>query len=146
MAIQRHGTSASTFPGNTPGGYVPAQGALFYTGAARDISLYYIGYFSQSIISSQAETLRLQLEKTEVPSPVHRKLFCSFIEMRQNKKVEAYLAEPSHRDDAPATEIEVHISLSYCNSASTKMLFSLLNVLHLAALPAYPVTASFGVS
>ncbi|MBG6247250.1 MULTISPECIES: DUF1987 domain-containing protein [Symbiopectobacterium] len=49
------------------------------------------------------------------------------------EKVGAYLAELSHRDDAPATEIEAHISLSYFNSSSTKMLFSLLNVLHLAA-------------
>lgn len=49
------------------------------------------------------------------------------------EKVEAYMAELSHRDDASATEIEVHISLSYFNSSSTKMLFSLLNVLHLAA-------------
>lgn len=49
------------------------------------------------------------------------------------EKVEAYLAEQSHRDDASATEIEVHISLSYFNSSSTKMLFSLLNILHLAA-------------
>ncbi|QZN95219.1 DUF1987 domain-containing protein [Symbiopectobacterium purcellii] len=55
------------------------------------------------------------------------------------EKVEAYLAELSHRDDASATEIEVHISLSYFNSSSTKMLFSLLNILHLAAQDAFTI-------
>lgn len=49
-----------------------------------NIALYYIGYFSQNIISSLAETLRLQLEKKQVPTAIRRKLFSSFIEMGQN--------------------------------------------------------------
>lgn len=84
MATQHYGTLTSTHPGNSPGGYATPHGALFNSSVAHNISLYYIGYFSQSIISSLAETLRLQLEKTEVPSPVRRKLFSSFIEMGQN--------------------------------------------------------------
>lgn len=84
MATQHHGTSPSTMSGNPPGGFSSPHAALFNTGAGSDISLYYIGYFSQNIISSLAETLRLQLEKNQVPSPVRRKLFSSFIEMGQN--------------------------------------------------------------
>lgn len=51
------------------------------------------------------------------------------------EKIQDYLAALAIHSDiarAPAP-IEVHISLIYFNSSSTKMLFSLLNVLHLAA-------------
>ncbi|MFC3394735.1 SiaB family protein kinase [Brenneria rubrifaciens] len=49
-----------------------------------DITLYYVGYFSQNIISSLAETVRLQLEKKQVPSGIRRKLFSAFVEVMQN--------------------------------------------------------------
>ncbi|SLM64091.1 MULTISPECIES: SiaB family protein kinase [Dickeya] len=48
------------------------------------IALYYVGYFSQNIVCSLAETVRLQLEKRCVPPAIRRRLFSSFIEMAQN--------------------------------------------------------------
>ncbi|PWC15203.1 hypothetical protein B4923_02730 [Brenneria roseae subsp. americana] len=57
---------------------------LFDATHQRDITLYYVGYFSQNIISSLAETVRLQLEKKQVPAGIRRKLFSAFIEMVQN--------------------------------------------------------------
>ncbi|MGM3175036.1 SiaB family protein kinase [Dickeya lacustris] len=50
----------------------------------QNIALYYVGYFSQNIVCSLAETVRLQLEKSSAPPPIRRKLFSSFIEMTQN--------------------------------------------------------------
>ncbi|MDD3519342.1 MAG: SiaB family protein kinase [Chromatiales bacterium] len=50
----------------------------------RDILFYYVGYFSQAIISSMAETVRLHLETNGVPSSTRRRLFSSFVEMAQN--------------------------------------------------------------
>ncbi|WP_121573012.1 SiaB family protein kinase [Brenneria alni] len=57
---------------------------FFDTTHQRDITLYYVGYFSQNLISSLAETVRLQLEKQQVPAGIRRKLFSAFIEMVQN--------------------------------------------------------------
>ncbi|WP_409310077.1 SiaB family protein kinase [Pectobacterium sp. B1J-3] len=57
---------------------------LFDATCRQDITLYYVGYFSQSIISSLAETVRLQLERKQVPAGIRRKLFSAFIEMGQN--------------------------------------------------------------
>ncbi|MEC5317947.1 SiaB family protein kinase [Brenneria populi subsp. brevivirga] len=57
---------------------------IFDSACQRDITLYYVGYFSQNIISSLAETVRLQLEKKQVPAGVRRKLFSAFVEMVQN--------------------------------------------------------------
>lgn len=55
--------------------------------------------------------------------------------------VQDYLSSLAlHSESAcPCHHIEVHISLSYFNSSSTKMLFSLLNVLHLAAQEGLPI-------
>ncbi|WJV55010.1 SiaB family protein kinase [Pectobacteriaceae bacterium CE90] len=50
----------------------------------QDLTLYYVGYFSQNIICSLAETVKLQLEKKQVPANVRRKLFSSFVEIVQN--------------------------------------------------------------
>lgn len=56
-------------------------------------------------------------------------------------KVQDYLTNLAiHSNIARSPDqIEVHISLSYFNSSSTKMLFSLLNVLHLAAQETLPI-------
>nr|WED68195.1 DUF6272 family protein [Pectobacterium colocasium] len=56
-----------------------------------DITLYYVGYFSQNIISSLAETMRLQLEK-QLPAGIRRRLFSTFVEMVQN--ITRYSAAP----------------------------------------------------
>ncbi|OSN04555.1 hypothetical protein AU510_11520 [Lonsdalea britannica] len=48
------------------------------------LTLCYIGYFSQNIICSLAEIIRLQLEKSSTPASLRRKLFSSFVEMSQN--------------------------------------------------------------
>jgi hypothetical protein len=50
----------------------------------RDIVFYYFGYFSQSIISAMAESVRLQLEKSDAAPSKRRKIFSSFVEMAQN--------------------------------------------------------------
>lgn len=87
MPTQDYGTYASPTPAEQAGllaQTLAPDSALFTMHSQRDIALYYIGYFSQNIISSLAETLRLQLEKKQVPTPVRRKLFSSFIEMGQN--------------------------------------------------------------
>ncbi|MBA0209312.1 SiaB family protein kinase [Pectobacterium brasiliense] len=57
-----------------------------------DITLYYVGYFSQNIISSLAETMRLQLEKKQLPASIRRRLFSTFVEMVQN--ITRYSAAP----------------------------------------------------
>ncbi|MDR3411704.1 MAG: SiaB family protein kinase [Formivibrio sp.] len=50
----------------------------------RDIIFYYVGYFSQNIISAMAETVRLHLEKSGASGATRRKLFSTFVEMAQN--------------------------------------------------------------
>ncbi|WP_269150422.1 SiaB family protein kinase [Musicola keenii] len=50
----------------------------------QEIALYYVGYFSQNIICSLAETVRLQLEKSRVPPATRRRLFSSLVESMQN--------------------------------------------------------------
>ncbi|KAA8996167.1 hypothetical protein FJU30_22660 [Affinibrenneria salicis] len=57
---------------------------IFSATRQRDITLYYVGYFSQNIISSLAETLRLQFEKQQIPPGVRRRVFSTFIEVVQN--------------------------------------------------------------
>lgn len=50
----------------------------------RDVIFYYVGYFSQNIISAMADTMRLHLEKSGVAGTTRRKLFSTFVEMTQN--------------------------------------------------------------
>jgi hypothetical protein len=50
----------------------------------RDVVFYYFGYFSQSIISAMAASVRLQLEKSDTAPSKRRKIFSSFVEMAQN--------------------------------------------------------------
>jgi hypothetical protein len=48
------------------------------------IIFYYVGYFSQTIIASMAEAMKLQLQVADVSGPTRRKLFSLFVEMTQN--------------------------------------------------------------
>lgn len=50
----------------------------------RNIIFYYVGYFSQNIVSAMAETVRTRLETSGAASPIRRKLFSAFVEMSQN--------------------------------------------------------------
>ncbi|QTF10866.1 DUF1987 domain-containing protein [Brenneria izadpanahii] len=60
------------------------------------------------------------------------------------EQVQNYLhtlaAEIDASEAAPPTAVEFHVSLVYFNSSSTKMLFSLLNVLNQAAEHVLPIT------
>lgn len=49
-----------------------------------NVIFYYVGYFSQTIIASMTEAVKLQLEVAGVPGPIRRRLFSSFVEMAQN--------------------------------------------------------------
>lgn len=49
-----------------------------------DVLFYYVGYFSQNIISAMSDTVRLHLEKSGVTGTTRRKLFSTFVEMTQN--------------------------------------------------------------
>lgn len=58
--------------------------AFFDLAQRHQVIFYYVGYFSQTIIASMAEAMKLQLEVAGVPGPTRRKLFSSFVEMAQN--------------------------------------------------------------
>ena len=49
-----------------------------------EVIFYYMGYFSQAIITAMAETVKLQLEAEGLDGSARRRLFSSFIEMAQN--------------------------------------------------------------
>ncbi|MFX7840615.1 SiaB family protein kinase, partial [Acinetobacter baumannii] len=48
------------------------------------VIFYYVGYFSQSIVTAMAEAVRLRLEQSGTAGPTRRRLFSSFVEMAQN--------------------------------------------------------------
>ena len=50
----------------------------------RKIIFYYVGYFSQSIISAMADAVKMGVEHVGAASQTRRKLFSSFVEMAQN--------------------------------------------------------------
>lgn len=57
---------------------------FFDVAQRHNVIFYYVGYFSQTIIASMAEAVKLQLEVAGVPGPTRRRLFSSFVEMAQN--------------------------------------------------------------
>jgi len=67
----------------------------------RDVIFYYVGYFSQNIISGMADTVRLHLENSGVAGITRRKLFSTFVEMTQNiiHYSAASLTSPDQRDE-----------------------------------------------
>ena len=50
----------------------------------KQVIFYYVGYFSQNIVTAMAEAVRLRLEQSGTTGPTRRKLFSSFVEMAQN--------------------------------------------------------------
>ncbi|MBS1169844.1 MAG: hypothetical protein H6R01_762 [Burkholderiaceae bacterium] len=50
----------------------------------RHVIFYYVGYFSQSIISAMADAVRMGVEHIGAASQTRRRLFSSFVEMAQN--------------------------------------------------------------
>jgi hypothetical protein len=58
--------------------------AFFDMAQRHKVIFYYVGYFSQTIVASMAEAVKLQLEVAGVAGPTRRKLFSSFVEMAQN--------------------------------------------------------------
>ncbi len=50
----------------------------------KKVIFYYVGYFSQSIITAMAEAVRLRLEQSGAAGPTRRRLFSSFVETAQN--------------------------------------------------------------
>ncbi|MEH0834716.1 SiaB family protein kinase [Pectobacterium cacticida] len=90
-----------------------------------DIALYYVGYFSQNIISSLAETMRLQLEKKQLPANLRRRLFSTFVEMVQN--ITRYSAIPLTALDHPTEVRHGSVCLGYENG---KYFLSCANPVH----------------
>jgi hypothetical protein len=67
----------------------------------RKIVFYYYGYFSQTIVSAMAETIKLSMKQADTTAAVKRKLFSCFVEMAQN--IIHYSSEaltPATQDDA----------------------------------------------
>ncbi|HEY2346891.1 MAG TPA: SiaB family protein kinase [Xanthomonadaceae bacterium] len=52
--------------------------------AQRRIVFYYYGYFSQTIVSAMADTIKLSLQQADATPSAKRKLFSCFVEMAQN--------------------------------------------------------------
>ncbi|MBV8037117.1 SiaB family protein kinase [Roseateles sp.] len=50
----------------------------------KNVIFYYVGYFSQNIVTAMAEAVKLRLEQSGTAGPVRRRLFSSFVEMAQN--------------------------------------------------------------
>jgi hypothetical protein len=50
----------------------------------KHVTFYYVGYFSQSIVTAMAEAVRLRMEQTGVAGSIRRRLFSCFVEMAQN--------------------------------------------------------------
>jgi hypothetical protein len=58
--------------------------AFFDLAQRRNVLFYHKGYFSNTIVASMGEVVKLQLEVAGVSGPTRRKLFSSFIELSQN--------------------------------------------------------------
>ncbi|MBV8503247.1 MAG: SiaB family protein kinase [Paucibacter sp.] len=50
----------------------------------KNVIFYYVGYFSQNIITAMSEAVRLRLEQSGTAGPIRRRLFSCFVEMAQN--------------------------------------------------------------
>jgi len=50
----------------------------------KNVIFYYVGYFSQNIVSAMAEAVRLRFEQAGTAGPIRRRLFSCFVEMAQN--------------------------------------------------------------
>jgi len=50
----------------------------------RNVIFYYVGYFSQTIISAMADAVKMRVEHVGAAGQTRRKLFSSFVEMAQN--------------------------------------------------------------
>jgi hypothetical protein len=50
----------------------------------KKVIFYYVGYFSQNIVTAMAEAVKLRLEQSGAAGPIRRRLFSSFVEMAQN--------------------------------------------------------------
>lgn len=59
----------------------------------RDVIFYYVGYFSQSITSAMAESIKLRVKHAGAEAVTRKRLFSSFVEMAQN--IVHYSSEPS---------------------------------------------------
>jgi hypothetical protein len=52
--------------------------------AQRRILFYYYGYFSQTIVSAMADTIKLSMQQADAHPTAKRRLFSCFVEMAQN--------------------------------------------------------------
>jgi hypothetical protein len=69
--------------------------------AQRKVVFYYYGYFSQTIISAMADTIKLSMQQADTAPTTKRKLFSCFVEMAQNiiHYSSAALTPPTQDDD-----------------------------------------------
>ena len=78
--------------------------------AQRKIVFYYYGYFSQTIVSVMADTIKLSMKQADTTASAKRKLFSCFVEMAQN--IIHYSSEaltPATQDDAEVRQGSVCI-------------------------------------
>lgn len=78
--------------------------------AQRKIVFYYYGYFSQTIVSAMADTIKLSMKQADTTASAKRKLFSCFVEMAQN--IIHYSSEaltPATQDDAEVRQGSVCI-------------------------------------
>ncbi|OLL31914.1 hypothetical protein BTH42_09805 [Burkholderia sp. SRS-W-2-2016] len=61
-----------------------SDSAFFDLAQRRNVLFYHKGFFSNNIVASMGEVVKLQLEVAGVSGPTRRKLFSSFIELSQN--------------------------------------------------------------
>jgi hypothetical protein len=71
--------------------------------AQRRIVFYYYGYFSQTIVSAMADTIKLSMKQADTTPSAKRKLFSCFVEMAQN--IIHYSSEPL----TPATQNDAEV-------------------------------------
>lgn len=69
----------------------------------RKVIFYYVGYFSQNIISAMADSVKMGVEHIGAASQTRRKLFSSFIEMAQN--IIHYSADTLSSEDTADNEM-----------------------------------------
>src|SRR5471030_1433108 len=71
--------------------------------AQRRIVFYYYGYFSHTIVSAMADTIKLSMKQADTSAAAKRKLFSCFVEMAQN------IIHYSSAALTPATQSEAEV-------------------------------------
>ena len=77
------------------------------TARKRNIVFFYVGYFSQSVVTAISEVIRARLENVGAAGPTRRKIFSSFIELSQN--IMHYSSDALVQDDQSENQIGIEL-------------------------------------